>query len=63
MIAGLVSTIVPVFNRPALLREAVASVLAQTWRPIEVVIVDDGSTDGETPQERVEVVKARVEKF
>jgi glycosyltransferase involved in cell wall biosynthesis len=45
---GLVSTIVPVYNRPALLREAVGSVLCQTRTPIEVVIVDDGSTD-ETP--------------
>src|SRR5436190_7559052 len=42
---GLVSTIIPVFNRPSLLREAVASVLAQTHRTIEVIIVDDGSTD------------------
>lgn len=45
MIAGLVSTIIPVFNRPAQLREAVGSVLAQDWRPIEILIVDDGSTD------------------
>jgi glycosyltransferase involved in cell wall biosynthesis len=45
MITGLVSTIIPVFNRPAQLREAVASVLAQDWRPIEVIVVDDGSTD------------------
>jgi glycosyltransferase involved in cell wall biosynthesis len=44
----LVSTIIPVHNRGALLREAVASVLAQTHRPIEVILVDDGSTD-DTP--------------
>ncbi|MDM7953670.1 MAG: glycosyltransferase [Cyanobium sp. CZS 25K] len=44
-VAGLVSTIIPVHNRSALLREAVASVLAQEHRPIEIVIVDDGSSD------------------
>jgi hypothetical protein len=48
MISDLVSTIIPVYNRPAQLREAVASVLAQDYRPIEVIIVDDGSTDGAT---------------
>lgn len=42
----LVTTIIPVFNRPAMLREAVGSVLVQTHRPIQIVIVDDGSTDG-----------------
>lgn len=42
---GLVSTIIPVHNRAAMLREAVASVVAQTYRPIEIIIVDDGSTD------------------
>jgi glycosyltransferase involved in cell wall biosynthesis len=53
MLDGLVSTIIPVFNRPQLLREAVASVLAQTYRPIEIILIDDGSTDA-TP----EVIKA-----
>ena len=42
---GLVSTIIPVYNRAVPLREAVASVLEQDYRPIEVIIVDDGSTD------------------
>jgi glycosyltransferase involved in cell wall biosynthesis len=45
MIEGMVSTIIPVHNRAAMLREAVASVISQSWRPIEIVIVDDGSTD------------------
>ncbi|MGD0948065.1 MAG: glycosyltransferase family A protein, partial [Candidatus Binatia bacterium] len=49
MIPGLITTIIPVYNRPQLLRQAVASVLAQTYQPIEIVIVDDGSTD-DTPQ-------------
>lgn len=45
VVEGLVSTVIPVHNRSALLREAVESVLAQDHRPIEIVIVDDGSTD------------------
>jgi glycosyltransferase involved in cell wall biosynthesis len=45
LVKGLVSTIIPVNNRPSLVKEAVASVIGQTYRPIEVVIVDDGSTD------------------
>lgn len=48
-VEGVVSTIIPVHNRPLLLREAVSSVLAQSYRPIEIIIVDDGSTD-DTPQ-------------
>lgn len=45
MTPGLVSTIIPVFNRPVQLSEAVQSVLDQDYRPIEIIIVDDGSTD------------------
>lgn len=45
MTEGLVTTIIPVFNRSLQVVEAVQSVLTQDYRPIEVVIVDDGSTD------------------
>ncbi len=46
---GLATIIIPVFNRPDMLKDAVASALAQTYRPIEVLIIDDGSSD-ETQQ-------------
>lgn len=58
MTPGLVSTIIPVYNRPTQLREAVASVLAQDYCPIEVIIVDDGSTDGLTFQIAQELAAA-----
>lgn len=42
--APLVSVVIPTHNRPGLLREALASVAAQTCTDWEVVVVDDGST-------------------
>jgi len=41
----MVSVIIPTFNRSAFLMEALASVLGQTKRDMEVIVVDDGSTD------------------
>ena len=41
----LVSVIVPVFNGARFVREALDSISMQTYRPVEAIVVDDGSTD------------------
>jgi glycosyltransferase involved in cell wall biosynthesis len=42
----LVSVVIPCYNQGHFLSDAVDSALNQTHRPLEVIVVDDGSTDG-----------------
>jgi glycosyltransferase involved in cell wall biosynthesis len=40
-----VSILIPAYNAERWIAEALESALAQTWKPTEIIVVDDGSRD------------------
>lgn len=53
---GLLSVVIPNYNYDRYVSEAIASIAAQTYAPIELIVVDDASTDNS-----VEVIRAALE--
>ncbi|MFL5328630.1 MAG: glycosyltransferase [Gemmataceae bacterium] len=45
-VSGLVTVVLPVYNQANLLKESIQSVLSQTYQNFELIVVNDGSTDG-----------------
>lgn len=44
--SGLVTVVIPLYNGRDVIRETIGTVLAQTWKDYEIIVVDDGSSDG-----------------
>jgi len=44
-VPGLVSVLIPTYNRAYILRSSLDSVIAQTYQDVEIIVVDDGSKD------------------
>ena len=57
----LISVIVPVYNCASYLGKCVGSLLAQTYPNLEIVLVDDGSSD-KSPQIKDKIKNIKIER-
>lgn len=58
---GLVTIVIPVYNGANFVTEAIESALAQTYPQVEIVAVNDGSTDGGATEAILESYRGRIE--
>lgn len=59
----LVSIVIPVYNGADYLRDAIESALAQTYSPVEVIVVNDGSQDGGATERVAASFQGRIRYF
>ena len=55
----LVSVIIPVYNRENLIQRAIKSIIDQTYKNLEIIVIDDASTDN-TPDKVSQIKDERL---
>jgi len=56
----IISVVIPTYNREKLVIEAIKSAINQTYRPLEIIIIDDGSSDNTSSKVEILISKTKV---